>query len=216
MAYYVGDIPAEDLVIEPARNDQPIELDPFVEGDTEVTLRTFEGEVVEADFLVTFDSSDPDDVDRLILEWPATTVFETPGLYTLTVALVNDSPGSEARETLSPVYLVAQESNGWHTLDSARQEWGDAEALSDLNLFRLLELSRQQITVYGPTLAEGAPVPENYKRAQLMQARNLLNAIRVDPASGNTGEDTFSLTPYPLDWVIKQVVRPLSAVPVVG
>lgn len=213
MAYYVGDIPAEDLVIEPARGGETVDLAPFTEADTEVVLRTFEGDPVEADFLVTFDTGEE---DLVILEWPATTVFETPGLYTLTIALVNDTPGAEAREQLAPVYLVVQEEDGWHTLDSARVEWADAEGLSDISLFRLLELARQQIIAYAPALADGVAVPSNYKRGQLMQARNLLNAIRVDPASGGVGEDTFVLRPFPLDWTVKQVVRPERAVPRIG
>ena len=115
MAYYVGDIPAEDIVIDPARDGEPIDLAPFDELDSTVELRTFEGDVVDADFLITFDG---DPVDQIVLEWPATTVFATPGLYTLTVTLIGDT----AREKLAPVYIVAQEDNGWHTLDSARDE----------------------------------------------------------------------------------------------
>lgn len=207
--FYVGDIPAEDLVIEPARGGEPIDLAPFEASDTEVVLRTFEGDIVPADFLVTFDQ------DVVVLEWPATSVLETPGLHTLTVTLINDAPAEEAQEQLAPVYLVVQEENGWHTLDSARAEWADAEPLSDLRLFQLLELARQQVVAYAPTLAEDASVPTNYRQGQLMQARNLLNAAQVDP-SGAIGEDTFALRPYPLDWMVKQVLRPQRAVPGVG
>lgn len=205
MTYYVGDIPAEDLVIEPARGGEPIDLDPFTAIDTEVTLRTFDGELVDADFLVTFT-----DEDLVVLEWPTdASVLTVEGLHTIAVTLV----GEERRERLAPVYIVVQDdTTGWHTLDSARAEWADAEHLSDLRLWHVLEMARQQITEYAPALPDDATVPGNYRHGQLMQARNLWNAARVDP-SGADGDDTFQLRPYPLDWMVKQVVRPQTAVP---
>ena len=209
MAYYVGDIPAEDIVIDPARDGEPIDLAPFDELDSTGELRTFEGDVVDADFLITFDG---DPVDQIVLEWPATTVFATPGLYTLTVTLIGDT----AREKLAPVYIVAQEDNGWHTLDSARDEWGVGHApQSDRRLFQMLELARQQVAAYAPALDDDAAVPLNYRQGQLMQAVNLYNAARVDPASGGDADDEFVLRPYPLDWMVKQVLRPARAVKVV-
>jgi len=208
MAYYVGDIPAEDLVIEPARAGEPIDLAPFDALDTEVVLRNFDGEIVPSDFLVTFE-----DEQTVVLEWPNdASVLNEAGLHTLTITLV----GPDHRERLAPVYLVVQDdASGWHTLDSARAEWSDAEALSDLRLWRVLEMARQQIDEHAPKLAAGARVPANYKDGQLMQARNLLNAATVDP-SGAEGEDTFQLRPYPLDWMVKQIIRPKRGVPVVG
>jgi hypothetical protein len=211
MAYYVGDIPAEDLVIEPARGDEPIALAPFTEADSTVVLRTFDGEIVDADFLLVFDTGDPDDIDRVILEWPTDeSPFRVPGLHTLTVTLA----GAERREQLAPVYLVAQAENGWHTLDSARAEWNDAP-LQDVRLFQVLELARQQVTEYAPALAVDAPIPGNYRQGQLMQARNLLNAGTVSP-DGGIGEGDFVLRPFPLDWMVKQILRPQRAVPTVG
>lgn len=204
-AYYVGDIPAEDLVIEPARRGDPIELDPFVDTDTEVELRTFEGETVDADFFVTFESEG----GVIVLEWPGTSVLLEEGLHSLTVTLVGESH----RERLAPVYIVVQsDATGWHTLDSARAEWSEAEHLSDLRLWHVLEMARQQIIEYAPALGEGETPPVHYRAGQLMQARNLLNAARVDP-SGAEGEDTFQLRPYPLDWIVKQTVRPRAAKP---
>lgn len=211
MAYYVGDIPAEDLVIEPARGDEPIDLAPFTEADSTVVLRTFEGEIVDADFLLTFDPGDADDIDRVIIEWPTdASPFQVPGLHTLTVTLA----GAERREQLAPVYLVAQQENGWHTLDSARVEWNDAP-VQDVRLFQVLELARQQVTEYAPALVADAAVPFNYRQGQLMQARNLLNAGTVSPDGGMGAED-FVLRPFPLDWMVKQILRPKRAVPTVG
>lgn len=209
MAYWTGDIPAEDIVIEPARNGDPIMLAPFDPLDTLVELRTFDGDLVVADFLVTFVAGGPDDIDRVVLEWPADSVFNTPGLYTLSVTL----GGVDARERIDPIYFVAQEDDGWHTLASARAEWPDADRETDVRLFQLLELARQQVTAYAPALAADQRPPANYRYAQIMQARNLMNAGRAE--GGESGED-FVLRPFPLDWMVKQVLRPKTGVPVVG
>lgn len=204
MAYYTGDIPAEDIVIEPARNSEPIDLAPFNEADTTVVLRDFQGVIIPADFLVTFEA------DVVILEWPETSVLTTAGLCSITVTLIGDT----AREQLPPVYLVVQEEDGWHTLDSARELWAMAPQ-NEFRLFMLLELARDQCAAYAPALAEDAPVPPRYKEGQLMHARNLLNAATVSP-DGNTGDDDFVLRPYPLDWMVKQMLRPQRGVPVVA
>lgn len=212
MTYWTGDIPAEDIVIEPARNGDPLDLAPFTASETLVELRTFDGALVPADFLVTFVPGGIDEIDRVILEWPGTSVFTTAGLHTLNVTLMGllDTP----RERLAPIPIVVQADDGWHTLDSARIEWSDAESLSDVRLFQMLELARQQVTAYAPTLALGARPPQNYREGQLMQARNLLNSTTAEQGADN-GE-SFVLRPYPLDWMVKQVLRPKTAVPVVG
>jgi len=210
MAYYPGDIPSEDIVIAPARGEEPIDLAPFDEGETVVALRDFAGDAVDADFLPTFD----DDTASVVIEWPADSPFESAGLYTLVVTLV----GPSARERLAPVYFVVQdETSGWHTVDSARDEWGVGEApASDARLFQLLELAREQVVEYAPALADDAPIPTRYRAGQIGHAQNLYNAGRVDPASGNAGDDEFTLRPYPLDWHIKQMLRPQRGTKVVG
>lgn len=212
MGYYVGDIPSEDVVIEPARDGEPIDLAPFTPAETEVELRDFAGEIVDADFLVNFGDDDPAVV---ILEWPADSPFGSAGLYTMRVTLIGD----DARERLAPVYFVVQDdTTGWHTVDTARDEWTVGEAtVDDRRLFQLLELAREQVIAYAPALEAGAPVPARYRAGQLMQAQNLYNAGAVDPATGADGAgDTFALRPYPLDWMVKQVLRPQRATPVVA
>ena len=106
----------------------------------------------------------------------------------------------------------------WHDPESARDQWIDAP-LDDDVLDELLEVSMQQVIAYAPNLPEPAvgeelDVPASYRRAQLMQARNLWNAAKVDPASGGIGGDeSYVIRPFPLDWMIRQVLRPRKGVP---
>lgn len=105
----------------------------------------------------------------------------------------------------------------WHTATSARDQWIDAD-LDDEVLEELLEVAKQQVIAYAPALPVVDPpvtpeqIPGNYRYAQLEQAKNLWNAARVD-ATGGDGEDGFVRRPHPLDWIIKQILRPRRAVP---
>ena len=115
---------------------------------------------------------------------------------------------------------MAELLSDWHYIETAREQWLEAAELEDIVLETLLEVAKQQVIEYAPALeepAEGAElvIPVNYSYAQLQQAKNLYNAARVTPG-GEYGEDTFVIRPHPLDWIIKQILRPRSAVPNVG
>ncbi|MEX1079808.1 MAG: hypothetical protein WED09_11945 [Homoserinimonas sp.] len=105
----------------------------------------------------------------------------------------------------------------WHDIETARDEWVDAP-LDDDALTTLLAVAKQQVLAYAPTLpavdppVEPEEIPDNYRYGQLEQAKNLWNAGRVD-AGGGVGDDTFVVRPHPLDWIIKQILRPRRAVP---
>lgn len=205
MGYHVGDIPAADLVIEPLREEQPVDLTPY--DGVEASLWLDGDEVLTPGMLATIDNG------LIVVEWPTTTVFDEAGIYELRLTAVNDIEGT--RERLPLVYLVADTDDGWHTLDSARNAWPDAPPY-DAWLYELLVVAKQQVLDYAPKLEAGARPPVNYRKAQLMQCRNLWNATKVDPASGGMGDDSFVIQPFPLDWMVKQVLRPKTGVPVVG
>ena len=206
MGYYVGDVPAQPLVIEPARNEEPIDLAPFSQVDAQ--LYGPDGELVlTPGFLAVLSD------DVILIDWPESSPFDQPGIYELRVVLSN--PTTEVRERLPLVRLVADTDDGWHTLDTARDDWRDAPGF-DAWLYELLWTARNDVIAFAPPLAANSRPPLNYRRAQLMQARNLWNAGKVDPASGAVGEDTFVLRPFPLDWTVKQVLRPKRGVPTIG
>lgn len=208
MGYYVGDVPAQPLVIEPARNEEPVDLEPFSQADAQL-YDPDGGLVLTAGFLATIED------EVIVVEWPESSPFDEAGIYELRVVLTN--PTTEVRERIAPVRLVADldDGGGWHTLDTARDDWRDAPGF-DAWLYECLWVARNDVIAFAPKLAEGQRPPLNYRRAQIMQARNLWNAGKVDPSSGGIGEDTFVLRPFPLDWTIKQTLRPKRAVPTAG
>lgn len=108
----------------------------------------------------------------------------------------------------------------WHDITSARDQWIDAP-LDDDVLEQLLTIACQQVVAYAPKsirvaldTAEPDEIPTNLVVAQLNQARNIWNASKVDTASGAfADDDSFIIRPHPLDWMIKQIIRPRTAVP---
>lgn len=101
----------------------------------------------------------------------------------------------------------------WHTLESARGQWADAP-LDDDSLGELLEVAQVAVLAYAPALTPADPedIPVSYRSAQLMQARNVWNSGQASP-SGGDGFDNIGYgltTTHPLDWQIKQLLRPRS------
>lgn len=196
MAFYIGDVPADALIIEPP---ETIDLADFT--DSEARLFTPDGGN-------TLLSSTPDaGTDAVIVDFPNDeTLFDIEGVYRLRIVLTG---ATGYRQGMPDVPLVVQDQfSEWHTLDSARGDWADAEHIGDMALWELLEVARNDVLSFAPALAVDVPVPVHYRKAQIMQARNILNATGVDPASGDDGAGSFVIRPFPLDWQIKQTLRP--------
>lgn len=208
MSYYIGDIPADKLLIVPARGDTLIDLTPFTSATA--TLRDDTGTIVPT---VTLAATLNKALGEVAITWPAVSPFTRSGVFYVAVTL----DGAGIRERVPPVPLIVDEENdGWLSLDAARDSWADAPA-ADLDLFETLWVAKQQVIVYAPALDPLLPRPPlNYRKGQAMQARNIWNAAKVDAGSGGFGEGSFVIRPFPLDWMIKQILRPATAIPKVG
>lgn len=187
-AYRIGDKPGAPLVL-------GLDVDLALYTAAAVTV----GGVA---FATTIDGAD------LRAAWPTTSVFTVAGLVPVSIVLTS----ANLHLSLEGEALVVEDPTGWQTLDSARNEWTDAP-YNDVQLFELLDIAAGQVLVYAPALVVGARIPTAYATAQLMQARNIWNASKVNP-SGDMGDGSFVITPKPLDWMIKQILRPKRAVPV--
>jgi hypothetical protein len=147
------------------------------------------------------------DTSAATAQWPSDP-FLTDGLYPVTVVATNGT----AHQTFTAESIVAEAPDGWHTLATARADW--TNNLSDVQLYTLLRIARVAVESFRP-LGEDEAVPLRYRQAQLMQARNVLNASKSDPAQGADGE-LFVIRPYPLDLFIRELIQPRTAVPAVG
>lgn len=211
-AYFVGDIPAEDMVIEPARGGVAVDLAPFT--GVEILFRAPDGEIVlSSGFLAEIVE------ETIVIEWPAETVLEESGVYQLTPILEG---AGDVRETLAPVRIVVEEDGtAWYTLELARLDWPDAPTPTDFSgagdyvLWELLAAAREEVEAFGTTLAEDERAPMRFRKAQLMHARTLWNAGNSD-ANGQVGLEGFIVTPKSLEKDTREVIRPRTGRPVMG
>ena len=195
MPFYVGDIPAEAFIIEPP---ETIDLDNFTDS---------EARVFAPNGIDTPVNSTPDPgLDAIVIDFPDDeTIFSTDGIYRIRIILTSLTG---YRQGMPDVPIVVQSpSSEWHTLDSIRGEWPDAEYISDVSLWGVLDIARMQCLEFAPALADEAPVPSHYREAQRIQARNVWNASKVAP-DGTAGQDDFVIRPFPLDWHVKAILRP--------
>lgn len=109
----------------------------------------------------------------------------------------------------------------WHDPESAQANWEDAPYDAD-ELQELLDVARGQVVAYSPhkkadpiVAAGSVDVPVEYRLAQLRQARNIWAAQNVDSSGGIGDGGDFELRPvtHPLDWHVKQIIRPKGATP---
>lgn len=128
--------------------------------------------------------------------------------------LVEDPPGS-GEWVLIDGYDPTE---GWHTVESARDQWVDAPtddgADEDATLLELLEVAKGAVLAYAPAV-EDLEVPTNYRVAQLMQMRNIWNSSKASPA-GEFDNGSYGLSSFPLDWQIRQILRPKQGKPVIA
>ena len=191
--YWTGDNPAS-----------PITLDLYSEEDfsayTSATVSVVDPEGVTTQTIGPVPVED----EEVTFTFPAGS-FPTAGLYNLDVLLLGDG-----MVTLPPQPVVVQEHDGWHTLESTRNEWHDAPA-DDAQLYVFLESSKEQCLAYAPALV-GRP-SHSFRQAQLLQARALWQAVKTNP-DGQLDANGFQVQVYPLDRNIRALLRPRRGVPV--
>lgn len=139
----------------------------------------------------------------LVGSWRAL-ALPVPGMYPVYARVGADSRTERA---LVDWLVVVDPNDEWHDVISARLEWAGAPE-ADGTLYRLLDVARDQVEAYAPALA-GKPFPERYRAAQLMQARNTWNAS-LSNGDQQTDVGGFVVSIRPLDWAVKQLIRPLT------
>lgn len=201
MGYYVGDIPAHDLVIEPARD-----LEDF--DTASATLTSPDPDVEEP---ITLDADIVE--ETIVIAWPEEPVLLFAGMYELRITLETTEGASERLPMVG--IIVQDDSDGWHSLDSVREDWVDAPD-NDRWLFELLQIAKTQCVEWIDEVEEDeAPDAFSCRLGQRMQSRNIWNASMV-AAGGDLGDGTFAIVPRPLDWEVKQILTPRTRIPEVG
>ncbi|MGN8245291.1 hypothetical protein ACTHAM_002410 [Cellulomonas soli] len=95
-------------------------------------------------------------------------------------------------------------------------EWRDAPS-DDAVLARYLSSAYDQCLAFLPHARDALtgelvpvvpdPVPDRLRLAQIMQARALYNGAVSGP-NDQQGEGSFGVTVFPMDWTVKNLLRP--------
>jgi hypothetical protein len=210
-SYFVSDIPSGDLTL---TLESDVDLTPYVANQVTIGVVDPDGAnsiLAIADLNVTEDGgtvtvSQPD-----IFSNGGAPVFNQAGIYRLFVIMA-DPVGNPVH--LPSIFIAVEDNDGWTTMGSARQQWPDAD-MDPVPLLELLLVAKQQCIVYAPALELDAMVPVNYRKAQLVQARNIWNSSKVGSDGSNFNEEGGFIGVFPMDWQVKNLLRPVTAIPVV-
>lgn len=135
--------------------------------------------------------------------------LDTPGVYRREAYV--ERAGAPTIDLPAEEMVVEESRSVWHTIATARDGWRDAPS-DDVDLYSLLVAARREVADFAPAALD----PVILRAAQLEQARTHWNASRTDPG-GHVGDgEGFTITPFPLDWTVKQMLRPRNPRPCFG
>ena len=104
------------------------------------------------------------------------------------------------------------ESVDWVTVEEREAEWfqdnwAAAASLADDTVEVCLEAARSQCVAFlGRRYRPGQEVKQDWRLAQIMQARALAKA--ADSDDGQVGPDGLGVTIFPMDWTVKRLLVP--------
>lgn len=101
----------------------------------------------------------------------------------------------------------------WVTPGELKAWWTDCPPADQAR--ELLWAAQDQCIAYAPALDDADP-PARYKRALRLQARELWQAGTRDTAADTVGMDGYAVRIRPLSAVVRQLLRPPSALGPIG
>lgn len=114
---------------------------------------------------------------------------------------------------LDAAVMDAPRPSSWATLGQVHARWADAPMDAEL-LGQMLDAAHEQVSTYAPVLPEGAPVPQRYIEAEVLQVRALGQSQDRDGDVLGFG-DGFAVRVRPLGEDVKALLRPRRGKPYV-
>jgi hypothetical protein len=99
---------------------------------------------------------------------------------------------------------------GWVDVDFVFKVWPEAEDLDEAVLTSyLMAAFGQAVEFLPPVDLKPYPetIPDTWKQAQIMQAR-ALHRSNVAGSGDQMGGDGLTVTVFPMDWTVKNLLRP--------
>ncbi len=91
--------------------------------------------------------------------------------------------------------------------------WPGLYDLTDDALDQYLAAAATQCAAFAPQLPAGNPIPDNWRLAQALQARDL---SRAGQTVGGSDALDGGVTIWPMDWTVKNLLRPRQGRPRIG
>ncbi|WP_295012499.1 hypothetical protein [uncultured Microbacterium sp.] len=92
--------------------------------------------------------------------------------------------------------------------------WADMPVMESVTTL-YLAAAKEACIAYAPALPSGVTeIPDGWRLAQALQAQNAWNANQAAPSPDFDGSG-YGVTTHPLDWQVKQLLRPKRAIGVV-
>lgn len=116
----------------------------------------------------------------------------------------------------------------WNTTEEAKKLWADAGNLSDETLQLLLNSAYRDCFRFldpldgldplrpGADPAPSADLTASLRIAEVYQARARYNAVKAAGDRGEVGQEGMLITVFPLDWQVKQLIRPTPGRPTIA
>lgn len=98
--------------------------------------------------------------------------------------------------------------NSWLTVEELRERWPDAP-LDDAEAQDYLDAAFEQCVEFLDN--DAAEVTPSRRIALVMQTRSVWRATEGD--DGEIGPEGFTITAFPMDWQVKNLLRPRSGKP---
>lgn len=135
------------------------------------------------------------------------------GLITVRLTVTD---GSGKRESVDELRIAVEDpADGWNTIAAMRAKWADAPD-DDAYVYELMLAARRDCLRFNPA-ADPAAVdldPDDataYRLAQQLQVMGRWAASRATNTN-RLGDDETGVTVFPMDWHVKSLLRPHTAV----
>lgn len=100
----------------------------------------------------------------------------------------------------------------WTTPAEAKAVWADARSFPDADLQKLLNSAHKDCFKFLDPIdgidPEPADADDSMKLAEIYQARARYQAIKAAGQGNAVGVEGMTVTVFPLDWQVKQLLRP--------
>lgn len=103
----------------------------------------------------------------------------------------------------------------WYTSATIRNVWRESKDMSDQEVVELLAVAREECEAYAypEDIADADNIPARVALAHRLHAQAIWNSQKTQGRDDDSTLSGQTVTVYPMDWQVKQHLRPRRPVP---